>query len=485
MQDKDKKYLYFCISNHDMMNRRIGFLAAALAVLLALPACGEKATGQPEDEKDTFSFDDHSGKTVKTLKERQTLVYWGWDTRWHEITDPKNQSKWDYVRTHVTGFYTNFIDMWKINFQNSLSPQQTLRNLYDTFEGKSAFFEATMETKVNDSATGYNNEETDRRTIDQLSDAGFSVDYTSVNYMTVSDAAYCKERMKLVATYRGKRKCLYLCGPWCFGGSIRNDKDAMEMCTWGDGTQTDGPLGFWYANQNKMKETSYSIVKQMDQMGKETAIMLAPYYAGIDAYDPRKDFLKVSKSCVLGHEDADAMPQIWTLWMYGAGGMDLFPECTSAGGIEEPACSGTGVAWWLLKHLNEFPVLNYGGEATESVKAGVPKGEVVKLTLTFSNRNCPNVELSPVLRAVFDTRAKGWHYKFVRKNNDVTDDVVFRGGLNCKGGLRIQNTNPLSIDLYVKADEGAAPLTIDIEAMSNASNTVSKKNIARLTLQPE
>ena len=375
--------------------------------------------------------------------------------------------------------------MWKINFQNKLSPQQTLKNLYDTFEGKSAFFEATMETRVNDSPTGYNNEETDRRTIDQLSDAGFSVDYTSVNYMSVSEADYCKERMKLVATYRGNRKCLYLCGPWCFGGSIKNDKDAMQMCTWGDGTQTDGPLGFWYSNQNKMKETSYSIVKQMDQMGKETAIMLAPYYAGIDAYDPRKDFLRVSKDCVLGHEDAGAMPQIWTLWMYGAGGMDLFPECTSTGGVEEAACSGTGVAWWLLKHLNEFPVLNYGGEATESVKADVPKGEVVKLSLAFSNRNCPSVELAPVLRAVFDTRAKGWHYKFVRKNNDVTDDFVFRGGLNCKGGLRILNTNPLTIDLYVQADEGAAPLTIDIEAMSNASNTVNKKNIAQLTLQPK
>ena len=67
----------------------------------------------------------------------------------------------------------------------------------------------------------------------------------------------------------------------------------------------------------------------------------------------------------------------------------------------------------------------------------------------------------------------------------MTDDFVFRGGLNCKGGLRILNTNPLTIDLYVQADEGAAPLTIDIEAMSNASNTVNKKDIAQLTLQPK
>ena len=109
--------------------------------------------------------------------------------------------------------------------------------------------------------------------------------------------------------------------------------------------------------------------------------MLAPYYAGIDAYDPRKDFLKVSKDCVLGHEDADAMPQLWTLWMYGAGGMDLFPESRTTAGVQEPVCSGTGVAWWLLKHLKEFPVLNYDGKATEAVKVDVKKGKTVKKVL--------------------------------------------------------------------------------------------------------
>ena len=430
-------------------------------------------------------FEDHSGKTVKTLPKRKALVYWGWDNRWHEITDPSNRSKWNYVRENLTGFYTNFIDMWCMVYQNKKSPQETCKAIYDTFVGKSAFFEATMETAVNDSEVGYNNEETDRRTIDLLTDAGFSVDYTSVNYMTVANAAYCKERMKLVATYRGDRKCFYLCGPWCFGGSITNDNDAMEMSTWGDGTQTDGPLGFWYSNQNKMKETSYSIVRRMDKIGKETAIMLAPYYAVIDAYDPRKDFLKVSKDCVLGHEDAGAMPGLWTLWMYGAGGMDLFPESTGTGAAEAPVCSGTGVAWWLLKHLNEFPVMNYDGKAAESVKVDVTPGEIKKITLAFSNSNCPSVELAPVLRAVMDTKAKGWHYKFVRHSNnvDLTNDMVFYGGLECKKDLRISEYSPFTIDLFVKADEGAAPLVIDIEAMSNISNTANSKIIGKITLQ--
>ena len=262
---------------------------ACIFVILAACACGKKdPEGKETPQKEQVTFEDHSGKTVKTLKERKALVYWGWDTRWHEITDKANRDKWNYVRENLTGFYTNFIDMWCMVYQNSKTAAETCKALYETFEGKSAFFEATMETRVNDSEVGYNNEETDRRTIDLLTDAGFSVDYASVNYMTVANAAYCKERMKLVATYRGNRKCYYLCGPWCFGGDISKDKDAMEMCTWGDGTQTDGPLGFWFSNQNKMRETSYSIVKHMWKIGKETAIMLAPYHAGVAGYKSRK-----------------------------------------------------------------------------------------------------------------------------------------------------------------------------------------------------
>jgi hypothetical protein len=40
----------------------------------------------------------------------------------------------------------------------------------------------------------------------------------------------------------------------------------------------------------------------------------------------------------------------------------------------------------------------------------------------------------------------------------------------------------LTIDLYVKADEGAAPLSIDIEAMSNISNTVNRKVVGTISL---
>ena len=38
MLDKDKNYLYFCVSNHEMMNHRIGILAATLAACLTFSA---------------------------------------------------------------------------------------------------------------------------------------------------------------------------------------------------------------------------------------------------------------------------------------------------------------------------------------------------------------------------------------------------------------------------------------------------------------
>ncbi|MBR4755518.1 MAG: hypothetical protein IK076_01095 [Bacteroidales bacterium] len=460
--------------------------ASLLCILVALSfsSCKEKPGDADDPSGEEVTFVDYSGIRIKTLPERKAGVYWGWDRRWHEITDPANRGKWNYVRENLTGFYTNFIDMWCMVYQNSKTPEETCKALYETFAGKSAFFEATMETKVNDGQNGYNNEETDRRTLDLLTGAGFSVDYASVNYMTLAQAEYCKERMKLVATYKGDRKCLTLVGPWCFNGNIGNDKDAMEMSTWGDGLQTDGPLGYWKANQGKMREGSYSIVKRAALLGKESAVMLAPYDAGIASYNQKTDFLAVSKDCVFGHEDNGAMPDLWTLWMYGAGGMELFPESSKTDGQEVPQCTGTGVAWWLLKHLNTFPVLNYGGSAVESASIDVGKGKVTSIPLTFSNKDCPVVELSPVLRVIFPTDAPHWKYKFTVNGVDVTNDMVFNGGLNCVGKLRLMQAAPLTVKLHVLAEEGASPLTMEIEAMPNLSNTVRRKTVAKIVLNP-
>ena len=107
--------------------------------------------------------------------------------------------------------------------------------------------------------------------------------------------------------------------------------------------------------------------------------------------------------------------------------------------------------------------------------------------MAFSNAGCPGVELAPVIRAVMDTKAKGWHYKFVRHANkvDITNDMVFNGGIECKGLMRITQASPFTVDLYIKADEDASPLTIEIEAMGNVSNTVNRKIIGTISLSRE
>ena len=459
-----------------------------LAVSAAISSCG-KSDGAKTDGTaggQTVTFPDYSGLTVKTLEEKSPRVYWGFDNKWHDIASSANRPKWEYTREHLTGFYTNFIDMWCMNFQNSKTAGETCKELYETFVNKNAFFEATMETKVNDGANGYNNEETDRRTIDQLTSAGFNVDYASVNYMTVASKDYCKQRMNLIATYKGTRKCFYLCGPWTMNGSIFNDKDALEMAGWGDGIETDGPLGFWYSNQGKMKECSYSIVKYMKSKNLETAIMLAPYSADVSGYTATTKFLQVSKDCVLGHEDNNAAPEIWTLWMYGSGGLELFPETTSdETGNVVPANTATGVAWWLLKHLNEFPKAS-ASNATDAgngvYSASVENGKTIEIPVTFSNGNCPGVELSPVLRAVYDTSNPDWDVMFKVGSTGISNSMIFNGGFNCINSYRITCAKPLTVTACFRPKKASASLTVSFEAMSNLSNTASKKTVMTLKL---
>jgi len=283
--------------------KRVHLLEALLLASAVVLSCSKENTDEGGSSAVQETFTDFTGTEVTTLDEVSPRVYCGWDMRWHQLTG--NLDKWDYVRKNATGFYTNFIDMYYMVNENTKTAEQTLADLNKAFSSKYAFFEGSVETALN------NSEATDRKTLELLTEAGFTVDYASVNYMTVAAKTSCQNRMNVLATYKGKRKVLYLCGPWCFNGNIKNDADAMEMSTWGDGTQTDGPLGYWYGDVGSMKQGSYSIVKRMNGLGKDTAIMLAPYAAGVAGYDASTDFLDVSKDCVFGHEDNNAAPPIW------------------------------------------------------------------------------------------------------------------------------------------------------------------------------
>lgn len=185
-------------------------------------------------------------KPVKELPERQVKVYMGVSGKWHQMADPANYDKWSYVRTNADGFYTNFIAMWINSYQNQKDPQESVNNIQKAFVKNGAFFETSMEEKVNNAPYGGNNEETDKKYLDLLTKGGFSVDYTSLNYGISS------QRVTTLQTYKGDRECLLLAAPWFVGGNVtsnggRDNKQLRENILATDGMQTDGLWDFGMA----------------------------------------------------------------------------------------------------------------------------------------------------------------------------------------------------------------------------------------------
>ena len=436
-------------------------------------------------------------KPILKLAEREVKVYIGIADAWHDMDDENNYSKWSYVRENAAGFYSNFIIMWRNSYQNTVDPQKSCDDMRKAFLKDGCFFETSMETGVNSDANGVNNEATDKKYIDLLTNAGFKVDNTSLNY------GVSAQRINTLRTYNGQRNCLTLAGPWTVGGDIQSDAEAgnkqiRDNILITDGMQTDGPLGYWYANVQKMQEGSYSLVKLVQKSNKIAAVMLAPYDAGVAGYNQTKDFLTVSKQCVFGHEDNNASPDLWTIWTYGERSDEpTFPESQiNTAGETEPANTLMGVGYWLIKHLNNFPKIEAKetGAINNQVTVNVTNGtnaEVVisrgsngiaeyNMPIIISNAADPQIEISPVIHAILSGGTKDWTVSFSLSSNDVTDDVVYKGGLNCVNFLRLTKTNKLTLNLNIKSKNSNAstlpsPVTIKIETMSNISNTKNKK----------
>lgn len=433
-------------------------------------------------------------KTIQKVTEREAKVYIGIADKWHQMEDPASYSNWSYVRTNAAGFYTNFIVMWRNSYQNTEDPQTSCNNMRKAFVKNGCFFETSMEKSVNSSANGGNDETTDKKYIDLLTNAGFVVDNTSLNY-GVSD-----ERIKTLKTYNGTRSCLTLVGPWTIGGDIESDqksgnKQDRTNIAITDGMETDGPLGFWYSDSNQMREGSYSLVKYVEKNKQISAVMLAPYDAGVSGYNQSNDFLSESKQCVLDHEDNSASPDIWTIWTYGAHGDEpVFPESeVNSSGETEAANTLIGVGYWVIKHLNNFPKLEVTETGTvnsnvtvnvtndTNAEVSISKGStgIAEYTMPFvlSNAEDPQIEISPLIHATIDGGSKDWNIGFSVAGKDVTDNIVYNGGLNCINKLRISKTNKLTLLLSLKSkNSNASPVTIKLETMSNISNTKNSKN---------
>jgi len=442
------------------------------------------------------------GKVI-LLPERKAKVFFGDANRAEELNAPSNYSQWEYARANI-GYYSNFIDMWIINYQSKEPAKEVLKKLSNALTNKDFFLELTMEHKVNDGANGVNNMATDARSINQLKEAGFNVEYISLNYMMSphsNDPDECKARIDYLRKYglpKDESRPVFACfGPWGSGDLVKSDAKVTETVrqtiSWADGAQTDGPLGYWVVDQGKYRNNSYSAVYHAAQQKKESAIMLAPYSPLEQGktdhiYLAKRDFLKVSKECVLSHEDNLAAPDIWTIWGYGQQGTPALPESKLIDGKPAPVCSMTGVAFWLHYHLFGFPTLKVDpkevamgdGERVISLE----KGETKSFTVEIANGNNPHIELSPVIRAVVGEGASGWNIVFKLKGKDVTEQIRYKGGVNCIKDLRVSGKNPLKLEVEVTATSDVKANTkLSFEVMSNLSNTLNKKERLPIYLQ--
>ena len=440
-------------------------------------------------------------------RNRETKVYYGAPDRFNETSDPSLQSLWKYTRTHVSGLYISFVDAWKQKFQSGKTLGQVAKALAETFPTKSLLYEGSMENQVNGDPNGRTDSKFETEVFNTYKDAGFTIDYSAINYMsntengtggindTQNSIADCKAKIQHYYD-DGVKNVFYLCGPWTTGGNLYGSSDAQVMASWTDGIMTDGPIGYWVADMNNFRRNSRNIVRYCYENNLTSALMIAPFSVdNAGGYSPYEGgFLKNAKLYVFDHEDNKQMPNLWTLWNYGGSDVELmpqFPESKAVDGALEPQNTFSGIAYWLLYHLNECPVIRID-EVPQGVtlhgkrnfSAKVAKGETLTLNLKVLSPN-KWIELSPVLNSIVTKNKDQWTFTFTLNGRNVTEAMTLRGGFNCINDYRIGQEQSLNLVVTATALTDNAETELQIEAMSNAANSVKNRIISRIVLGGE
>ena len=278
---------------------------------------------------------------------RAQAVYVGTADQWPDlITHPE---QWRFVRDNVNGLYVNFIMMKRLRGHVLKQTARLIRN-------RNAFFESDVRHPVRGDITSGESPQDDEKAIDRLHAADFRVLYTSLNY------GWNNERANILSTYHrmapGRRKNLVQIGPWSIGGSLMKDRldssgrpsrNAADR-DWirrADGVSTDGPLGIWKADQGQVRDASISAVRFAHRNHEMAMVMLSPYGAGNKDYDA-SEFLAIAQDAVRRHEDANASPDIWSVFEY-ATAIPGVPEEKNGRAVS----TTTGITYWLLYHLRD------------------------------------------------------------------------------------------------------------------------------------
>jgi len=365
------------------------------------------------------------------------------------LDDPMN---WLYVRSNSDGYYVNNFALHPDpNDQTQLAKLSKLSSL---FHNKNVFYETDV-TRTTD--------EEDKIKIDVLR-LFFNITFATMN------AGWTASRIQALQ-WRSWRPVLAMQGPWVIDGNITSpagasERDAIDHMS---GSSTDGPLGLWADNRNNMRSGSYSMVHYSHQHKKIAMVMMAPYLSGTgDLY------LTIGQSCVRGHEDNDATPEIWVLSYYAAQ-LQQYPV-TPEQEDGAPAGTITGLAYWLIHHLHGGNVkleTQPGNDLTLSgndALVTVPVFTTSTVTMKLLHQDKKWLDLCPVIRIQSINTSSDWNVRFYVNNKDVTQAASSERGFPFVRELRMWAGDSHDLQItFVSEHENPQPMDLLLEVMSHPS----------------
>ncbi|CAF1274672.1 unnamed protein product [Adineta steineri] len=341
-----------------------------------------------------------------------------------------NNSQWTYVQQNADGFYVNFIEI------NDILSVDDLAGFFKLFKNKSIYYES-------DADPDHQPLNKDKIAIDTFHSVGWNITQTSQNY------GWTLERDEILGYYNLtehviRRPDFVQVGPWTISGNISNDSGSgpysnAQYRAWinqSDGVSTDGPLGFWQNDFQQMREGSFSVVQYAHSIGKQAAVMLCPYGAGVVTYNSTRDFVTLGISAIQEHEDNDADPDIWIIFEYADNTIPAVPEQING----YPANSTTGMAFYALKHrdgedktldlyINEGKIGQFTYIKEDFVlKSDIPIGTTINYTLNIANYS-PWLDYAACIRVLMSSNQQnGWFIQYSISGIDITTIMTSANG---------------------------------------------------------
>ena len=271
----------------------------------------------------------------------QPKVYVGGDTfGWNDMTT--GSEKWAWTRANADGFYIN-------NFCFGPNPSDEnqnakLRQFAGLFTHKNVYYETDAVRSTIDA---------DKSNIDILRQFFNGPAYTALNIdSTAPMVGTYADHVQALKWRDPNRPVLSMWGPWALGGTLgsgtENANNTLKRIDASDGYATDGPARLWAEDAGGYKGAEESAITYCHAKGKIASVMLAPYTCKGNA----EGWLADCQAHVRYLEAHGADPEIYMVSYY-AGQFEAYPVLPEANPDGSPAATITGVAFWLIHHLQD------------------------------------------------------------------------------------------------------------------------------------